>query len=131
LIAGTPGWLFGALLRNTHTLKLTLRLRHPLLAFGVFNLVFALAHIPAVYELALSNEALHASEHLLFLATAMLMWLPVLSPLDEYATYPPLGQVLYLFLQTVPAALVGALLAHASYPYYPTYVLAPRGVSLR
>jgi cytochrome c oxidase assembly factor CtaG len=42
------------------------------------------------------------------------------------APYPPLGQVLYLFLQTVPASLVGALLAATSTALYPTYVLAPR-----
>jgi putative membrane protein len=31
-----------------------------------------------------------------------------------------------LFLQTVPASLVGALLSATSTPFYPTYVLAPR-----
>ena len=64
------------------------------------------------------------------MATAVLMWLPVLSPLEEIPRYPPLGQVLYLFLQSVPASLVGALLTHASSPYYSTYVLAPRVVAL-
>jgi cytochrome c oxidase assembly factor CtaG len=37
---------------------------------------------------------------------------------------------MYLFLQTVPASLVGALLASTSTAYYPTYVLAPRITSL-
>jgi cytochrome c oxidase assembly factor CtaG len=61
----------------------------------------------------------------------MLMWIPVLSPVPDIAApYPPLGQVLYLFLQTVPASLLGALLSATSSPYYPTYVLAPRIVSL-
>jgi cytochrome c oxidase assembly factor CtaG len=55
------------------------------------------------------------------------MFMPVLSPLpDVLPRYHGLVQVLYLFLQTLPAALVGALLALASTPYYPTYVLAPR-----
>ena len=86
--------------------------RHPLMAFFGFNVVFALAHVPTFYELTLANEPLHALEHLVFLGTAMLMWMPVLSPVpDISAPYPPLGQVLYLFLQTVPASLLGALLA--------------------
>ena len=130
LLSGTPGWLLAAALRAMHLLPAVARLRHPLLAFGIFNLVFALAHVPGVYELMLAQEPLHASEHLVFLATAALMWLPVLSPLAEVPRYPPLGQVLYLFLQSVPASLVGALLTHASSPYYPTYVLAPRVVAL-
>jgi putative membrane protein len=130
LLVGTPGWLLRELLRATRSLDLARGARHPLVAFTTFNLVFALSHLPVLYELALSSEPLHAAQHLVFLATAVLMWLPVLSPLAEAPPYPPLGQVLYLFLQTVPAALVGALLAHASSPYYATYVLAPRIVSL-
>ncbi len=130
LLAGTPGWLLSAVLKKTRLLPIVLKLRHPLLAFGIFNLVFALAHIPGVYELALASQPLHAAEHLLFLVTALLMWLPILSPLEEFKPYPPLGQVLYLFLQTVPASLVGALLAHASSAYYASYTLAPRITSL-
>jgi putative membrane protein len=130
LLAGTPGWLLRALLETTRLLPLAQKARHPLIAFAAFNLVFALSHLPAVYELALSTEPLHAAQHLIFLSTAILLWLPVLSPLAEVPPYPPLGQLLYLFLQTVPASLVGALLAHASSPFYATYVLAPRLTSL-
>ena len=54
--------------------------RHPIVAFFTFNVVFSLAHVPAFYELTLANEALHAVEHLVFIGTAMLMWMPVLSP---------------------------------------------------
>ncbi len=122
LLAGTPGWL----LRATRTGPLLKRLRHPLVAFPLFNGVFALAHLTGFYEAALAIEPLHALEHLLFLATAVIMWLPVLSPLEEAPPYPPLGQVLYLFLQTVPASLLGALLTHATSPFYATYELAPR-----
>src|SRR5262249_50578094 len=84
-------------------------------------------HIPPFYELTLASEPLHAAEHVIFIATAMLMWMPVLSPVpDISARYPALGQVLYLFLQTVPASLVGGLLALAGSASYLTYSLAPR-----
>jgi len=92
--------------------------------------VFALSHVPAVYELALASEALHALQHVLFIAAAVLMWMPVLSPLPEVPRYPDLGQLLYLFLQSIPASLVGALLSGASGAYYATYTLAPRIVGL-
>jgi putative membrane protein len=127
LLIGTPGWLFGDVLRVTRLTGFVRWARHPLVAFFAFNAVFSLAHIPSFYELTLSNELLHAGEHLVFVATAMLMWMPILSPVPQIAApYPPLGQVLYLFLQTVPASLVGALLAATSGAYYPTYVQAPR-----
>ena len=127
LLAGTPAWLWRDVLRATRLTGFVRWARHPLVAFFSFNLVFALAHIPSFYELTLNNEPLHAAEHLVFIATAMLMWMPVLSPVpDISAPYPALGQVLYLFLQTIPATLVGVLLSAAGSAYYPTYVLAPR-----
>jgi putative membrane protein len=131
LLAGTPDWLFRQLLAATRLTGFFRRARHPLVAFFGFNVVFSLAHIPTFYELTLANEPLHAVEHVTFVGTAMLMWMPVLSPVPDIAApYPALGQVLYLFLQTVPASLVGALLAATASPFYPTYVLAPRISSL-
>jgi putative membrane protein len=131
LLAGTPGWLLRDLLGATHLTGPVRWARHPLVAFGTFNLVFSLAHLPVFYELTLVSEPLHAAEHLVFVATAMLMWMPILSPVpDIVAPYPPLGQVGYLFVQSVPASLVGALLAATGAAYYPTYVLAPRITAL-
>jgi putative membrane protein len=131
LLIGTPGWLFREALRAAHLTEIVRRSRHPLIAFFSFNLVFALTHVPSFYELTLAIEPLHAVEHVVFIGTAMLMWMPVLSPApDVVAPYPALGQILYLFLQTVPASLVGALLSATGSPSYATYVLAPRIVSL-
>jgi putative membrane protein len=131
LLVGTPGWLLRDLLRTTRLTGFVRWARHPLIAFFGFNLVFALAHIPSFYELTLTSEPLHAAEHLVFVATAMLMWMPILSSVPEIAApYPALGQVLYLFLQTVPASLLGALLAATSSAFYVTYVQAPRITSL-
>ena len=131
LLAGTPAWLLRYLLAATRLSDFVHWARHPIVAFFTFNLVFSLAHVPAFYELTLSNEALHALEHMVFVGTAMLMWMPVLSPAPDIAVrYPALGQVLYLFLLTVPASLVGALLASTGSAYYPTYISAPRITSL-
>jgi cytochrome c oxidase assembly factor CtaG len=131
LLGGTPAWLLRAVLSATRLGGFVHWARHPIVAFFTFNIVFALAHVPAFYELTLSNEVLHALEHLVFVGTAMLMWMPVLSPAPDIAArYPALGQVMYLFLQTVPASLLGALLSSTTSAYYPTYVLAPRITSL-
>ena len=131
LLVGTPGWLLRELLRTAHLTRVVRWARQPLIAFFTFNAVFTLAHIPSLYELTLASEPLHAAEHIVFVATAMLMWMPVLSPVPDIAPpYPPLGQVLYLFLQTVPASLLGALLSATGSAYYVTYVQAPRITSL-
>jgi len=131
LLGGTPAWLLREILRATRLTGFVRWARHPIVAFFTFNIVFSFAHVPAFYELTLSNEALHALEHLVFVGTAMLMWMPVLSPAPDIAArYPALGQVGYLFLQTVPASLLGALLSSTASAYYPTYILAPRITSL-
>src|SRR5579859_4870679 len=127
LLAGTPGWLLRELLGAIHLTGFVRWAHHPLVAFFGFNLIFALAHVPAFYELTLANYPLHAAEHLVFIGTAMLMWMPILSPVpDISAPYPALGQVLYFFLLTIPASLVGALLSASGSANYPTYELAPR-----
>lgn len=127
LLFGTPGWLLRELLQWSHLTGFVRWAHHPLVAFFAFNLVFSLAHIPWFYESTLASEPLHALEHLVFIGTAVLMWLPVMSTLPDVSPrYPELGQVLYLFLQTIPASLVGALLSATSSAYYPTYILAPR-----
>jgi putative membrane protein len=131
LLLGTPGWLARHALRAAHLTAFVRWARHPLAAFFGFNVVFAVAHVPPLYELTLAYEPLHAAEHLVFVGTAMLMWMPVVSPVPEIAApYPALGQVLYLFLQTVPASLLGALLSATGTASYATYVLAPRVTSL-
>jgi putative membrane protein len=131
LLAGTPGWLLRDFLESVHMTGFVRWARHPLVAFFGFNIIFALAHLSSVYELTLASEPLHAFEHVIFIGTAMLMWMPVLSPVPDIAPpYPALGQVLYLFLQTIPASLVGALLAATATAYYATYLAAPRITAL-
>ena len=98
----------------------------PTVAFLTFNVVFALAHLPGVLALTLRSESIHIIEHLLFLATAVVTWWPVLSPLPEM---PPLSyplRMVYLFLQTLPCALVGALITLTGHVLYTPYELAPR-----
>jgi putative membrane protein len=127
LLAGTPGWLLRDFLTSVRLTGFVRWARHPLIAFFSFNLIFALAHLSSVYELTLASEPLHAVEHVIFIGAAMLMWMPVLSPVPDIAPpYPVLGQVLYLFLQTVPASLVGVLLTATTTAYYVTYLTAQR-----
>jgi putative membrane protein len=97
----------------------------PLLAFAAFNVVFAISHIPVWYEATLVHEPLHVLEHVLYLGTGMLNWLPVLTPVRERRLAEPM-QMLYLFLETLPMFLVGSLLSLSDSVLYPSYLRAPR-----
>jgi putative membrane protein len=98
---------------------------NPIVAFAMFNVVFALSHMPVWYEATLVHESLHVIEHVAYLVTAALNWLPVLNPATDRRLPYPL-QMLYLFLETLPMFLVGALLALSESAIYSFYLRAPR-----
>jgi putative membrane protein len=126
LIAGTPGWLLAAICRSLHITGLMRRLLHPVLAFGLYNLVFTFAHLPFFYDRALGSDLLHGLEHVIFVTSSLLLWLPILSPWKELPRYHVLGQIAFFFAQTAPAMLLGGLITGAGAPLYPTYANAPR-----
>jgi putative membrane protein len=126
LLLGTPGWLLRPLLRLPYVRPLASFLTSPVVAFLLFNGTFALWHAPALYDLALRVEWVHILEHQSFTLTALLSWWPVLSPLPELPRLSRPAQVLYLFLQSLPPTIIGALITFASAVLYPTYAAAPR-----
>ncbi len=125
LLLGVPGWLVRPALRPPGALKLARALTSPVTAFLLFNGVFALWHWPALYDLALEREPIHAFEHLTFLATAVLFWWPVLGPLPEppRLSYPL--QMLYLFLASLVSGALGALITLQPDVVYSFYRDAP------
>ena len=50
------------------------RLVSPVVAFMLMNGIFLLWHVPALYDLALADPALHDLEHATFFLTALLFW---------------------------------------------------------
>lgn len=98
----------------------------PVPAAAIFITPIMFWHLPAFYEAAMRHHPLHIVQHLVFLATSVVMWWPVLSPVPELprTSYP--GQLLYLFLLGIPMSIVGAMITLADAPLYPFYVAAPR-----
>ena len=83
-------------------------------------------HLPIFYDLSLEVPLLHALFHQIFIATSLITWWPVLSPLRELPPLTPPAQMLYLFAHTFPTGLLGALFTFAESPIYPLYAEAPR-----
>ena len=126
LLAGTPGWLLRPLVGSPWVLTAGRFLTHPVIAFSLFSFVLSVWHLPGLYDLTLRNEGAHIAEHLLFIATAVIMWWPVLSPLPELprASYPV--QMLYLFLLSLPPGFIGAAITFSKEILYPWYGTVPR-----
>jgi putative membrane protein len=126
LLMGTPGWMLRPLLRYPVVARVARVLTMPVVAFALFNANFLAWHFPVFYEATLHSETIHIVEHLLFMATGVLNWWPILSPLPELPRLPYPGQILYLVLETVPIAALSALIVFSSAVLYPTYAAAPR-----
>lgn len=124
-LLGTPEWMLAPLFRSPAVVRVARVVTHPVVAFGLFNGMLWVWHAPALYDAALSNEGLHALEHLIFTATGVLFWWPVLSPVRALPRISRGFGILYLFLGCQPMVALGALLTFAAQPLYHPYVVAP------
>src|ERR1043165_2791777 len=118
--------LNGPLHNLSDTYLFSAHMAQHLAAARIFSGPIVLWHVPALYEAALRNHNLHIGQHLVFLATATLMWWPVLSPVPELPRAQHLVQMLYLFLLGIPMSVTGALITLSDSVLYPFYAGAPR-----
>ncbi len=126
LLYGTPAWAVRPILAPRWVRAAARVLTRPVIAAATFTAPIVLWHVPVFYEAALRNHNLHILQHLVFLATAVLMWWPVLSPVPELPRIPYPGQMLYLFLLGLPMSITGALITLSDSVLYPFYAQAPR-----
>ena len=126
LLYGTPAWVVRPLLRPHWVHRFARRATRPLAAGVLFSVPITLWHFPQFYEAALEHHPLHIVQHLVFLATAVLMWWPVLSPTPELPRAGYLTQLLYLFVLGLPMSVAGALITLSGEVLYPFYAAAPR-----
>jgi cytochrome c oxidase assembly factor CtaG len=131
LLLGTPGWLLRPVLLRPSILPVARFLTSAPVAFLLFNGNLLLWHMPWLYDAALEHEAIHVVEHLSFLATGVVTWWPIFSPLAELPRLSYLSQMAYLMLDMVPAMALGGVILSASTPLYATYAAAPRVFALQ
>lgn len=126
MLIGLPEWLIQPLLRNRVIYTAGRGLTMPVVASLLFNANMWFWHAPPIYDITLVNNQVHILSHLLYIATGLLFWWPILSPLRE--GWPPLslgGKLAYLFFSDMPMVLLGAGLTFTP-PLYTRYEYAPR-----
>jgi putative membrane protein len=88
----------------------------------VYTATMWLWHVPALYDVAVEHELLHALEHLTFIGTALLFWWPVLEPAPRVRPRAHPGLViLYLVLSTAQNTALGIALTLPERSFYPHY----------
>jgi putative membrane protein len=126
LLYGCPDWLLRKIINKTVGLSVARVITHPLIAFGIYNVVFAGWHMPMFYGWALENHNVHIVQHLMFMSSAVLVWWPVLDPVPELVRMPSPVRMLYLFALSIPMSIVSALITLSADVLYTWYSAAPR-----
>jgi cytochrome c oxidase assembly factor CtaG/polyferredoxin len=99
---------------------------HPVFAWLAFVVCTWVWHVPAAYEFALRAPGWHATEHAMFLATALLFWFPVVQPWPSRARWPRWTMVPYLVLADAQNTVLAALFTFSDRVIYPIYASVPR-----
>jgi putative membrane protein len=110
LVVGTDGWAW----------KVVRRVGRPVMAWGIFNAFNLFSHWAPFVNAAVTNGPFHFGAHVLFVLTALIMWIPVCGPWPQLRLSLP-GQMVYLFLQSVVPTLPAAWLANSESVIYSSY----------
>jgi putative membrane protein len=97
----------------------TLTLPYIALPLWIANLF--IWHIPALYEGAVTNEAVHALQHSCFIGLGVLMWMPIAGPLPVPSWFGGGAQVGYTAIARLAGAGLGNILVWSSTALYPVY----------
>jgi putative membrane protein len=126
LLLGTPGWLLRTVLAPPWLFRSVRALARFLPALVMFNVVLVLTHWPALVNASLRSGLLHFLIHALIFVSALIVWLPVVSPLPEIPRLSPPGRMIFLFLQSVVPTVPASFLTFGSSPLYKFYEDVPQ-----
>jgi putative membrane protein len=97
----------------------------PVVAGVLFNALTALLHWSATVQLSYESGAIHFVFHLMIFASGLLMWMPVISPIEEWRL-APLGQCIFLFCMSIVPTVPSGWLIFAEDVVYRHYDRAER-----
>jgi cytochrome c oxidase assembly factor CtaG len=121
--------LTGPMLRPLLAVRAVDRLRilaHPLVALPLWALNLCLWHVPALYEAALTSDAVHAVQHVCFFGFGVLMWAPVVEVLPGPLWFGTGAKLAYIVVVRLIETVLGNVFLWAGSPFYATYEEAER-----
>lgn len=125
-LAGTPGWLLRPLFSRPRIRALARFITRPVVAGAIYSITITAWHAIQLYDLMMRSHEVHILTHLMFIAVAVIMWWPVMSPSPEVPRTSPGLAMLYLFLVGIPMQAVAAMISLSNSVLYEWYALAPR-----
>lgn len=116
--------LTGPLLQPLLAIKAIDRLRvltHPLIALPLWALSLYVWHVPALYQEALTNEAVHALQHACFIGFGVLMWMPLVGPLPVPSWFGIGPKIGYIVGVRFAGTILGNVFMWSNSVFYPAY----------
>ena len=103
--------------RNTTLRRTWHTVARPFDAWLIHGVVIWVWHLPSLFQATLTSESVHALQHASFVGSALLFWWSIL-----HGQRAARGMtIVYLFTTAVHTGVLGALMAFARVPWYPTY----------
>jgi putative membrane protein len=121
-IKGIPLWIWRKILDNRVLGPPIKLLTKPLISLLLFNGLFSVYHIPAVFDFSKSAPVWHFLIHGVLLIAAFIVFIPLLLPFKEINTMQPLAKVGYIFANGVLITPACALIIFAGTPVYSAYL---------
>jgi putative membrane protein len=121
IVLGLTGPLLAPLLRIRVTRPLRV-LANPLIALLLWTVDLYVWHLPALYQLAIRHDLIHALEHACLLWFGTLLWLGLLGPLRKPAWFRGWGHAGYVIAVRFVGAVIGNVLIWRQTVLYPVYV---------
>jgi putative copper resistance protein D len=125
LRVATPGtrrrWILPVL--QSHAVRV---IGHPLVAWLLFTAVMWGTHFSPLFDAALESAWLHDLEHVLYLASSMLFWWPIVGrdPSPWRMGHP--ARLLFLFMQMPLNSFLGVAILFSGTVLYPHYATTGR-----
>ena len=122
-LLSTPRWLFELLVpSDSRVYQFLAKAARPLVAGLVFNALTMLLHWSQLVQWSFESGSLHFGLHLMVFVSGLLMWMPVIGPVEAWRI-SPVGQCLYLFAMSLVPTVPGGWLVfaeEAAYRHYDT-----------
>lgn len=120
LLAGLTGPLLRPLLALPGVMRLRV-LANPFVSIPIWAANLILWHVPALYEGAIENGALHALEHICFFAAGIALWLPVLETLPAPEWFGTGWKLAYIVCVRLIATAIGNVFVWGGGAFYDVY----------
>lgn len=121
IIKGIPAWIWRKFVSLTVVKPVVKLVTKPLISLLLFNTLFSLYHIPDVFDFTKSSPFIHTIVSTVILISAFIVWWPLVTPLKEYDTIPPILKIAYIFANGVLITPACVLIIFADVPLFATY----------